>query len=190
MKSNKTLRKAILFGVLIFLAGLIGQPTAHGYLHPADPLVLLAAVVLPFPYAAAAAGGAGILADLVRGYYLLSPCTLIIRVLMVLAVKGLLKTRPAEKYPELMASAAAFIPVAGYYLSELIYQLCIGGGLSAFSVAAVTLRKDLIQAAASVLLFVFLYDIYKGVQAGRETLRRKKAAEAAAGEEKQHEQNS
>lgn len=175
MKTSKNITRAVLFGVLIFLAALVGPRVAHGYIHPADPLIVLAAMLLPAPHALIAAGVASVAVDLLKGLYLLSPATLIIKLLMVLAVKGLLKTKPAQKFPELMASLAALIPVPGYYLSELIYQLIRGQGAAAFSAATVTLRSDLIQAGASVLLFVFIYDLYKGIKAGREEVRRLKA---------------
>lgn len=178
MKSKKY-TSAIVFGILIFLAALIGQPTAHGYLHPADPLILLAAVLLPLPQSMVAAGLAGLLADLAKGYYLLSPFTLIIKLLMVLAVKGLLKTKSAQKHPELMVSVAALIPVPGYYLAELLYQLITGNGASSFANAAVTLQKNTVQAAAGVLLFILLYDLYKGIKAGTEAVRRQEEEKAA-----------
>ena len=176
MKNNKTLNRTILFAILIFFAALIGQGTAHGYIHPADPIIMLAAMLLPTPYALAGAGLASVAADLIKGYYLLAPATLIIKLLMVMAVKRLLTLKPAQKHPELMASAAALVPVPGYYLAEAIYQLCIGKS-AAFTTATVTLQKNLVQGVAGILVFIFIYDIYKGIQAGREEVRRMKAAE-------------
>lgn len=175
MKLSKSTKQAILFFILIFAAALVGQGTAHGYLHPADPLILLAGMLLPLPHALVSVGLASLLADLGKGYYLLAPVTLIIKLLMVWTVKVLLRTKPAEKHPELMVSIATLIPVPGYYLAELIYQLCIGKKFQAFSLATVTLRKDLIQAVAGILLFILIYDLYKGIKAGREEIRRLKA---------------
>ncbi len=180
---NKNTKTALLMGVLIFAAAIVGQRTAYGYLHPADPLILLAGMLLPMPHAMISVGVAGLLADLAKGYYLLAPITLVIKLLMVWAVKMLLKTRPAEKYPEVMVSAAALIPVPGYYLGELIHQLCTGGKLASFATAAVTLRKDLVQAVASILLFIVIYDIYKGIKNGREEVRRLKAEKEEEPEE-------
>ncbi len=171
---NRNTKSALLWGALIFMAALIGQSTAHGYLHPADPLILLASMLLPLPHAMTAVGIASLLADLGKGYYLLAPVTLGIKLLMVWAVKGLLKTRPAEKHPELMVSIATLIPVPGYYLAELIYQFCIGKKWASFSIATMTLRKDLLQAVAGILLFILVYDLYKGIQKGREEVRRLK----------------
>lgn len=175
MKFSKNTKLAILFSLLIFAAALIGPRTAHGYLHPADPLILLSGMLLPLPHALWSVGIASLLADLGKGLYALAPVTLILKLLMVWAVKGLLRTKPAEKHPELMVSAAALIPVPGYYLAELIYQLFLGKKLASFSIAAVTLRKDLVQAVAGILLFLIIYDFYKGIKAGKEEVRRLKA---------------
>ncbi len=175
MKLSKNTKRSILFFILIFTAALIGQATAYGYLHPADPLILLAGMLLPTPHALISVGAASLLADAGKGYYLLAPVTLLIKLLMVWAVKGLLRTKPAKKHPELMVSIAALIPVPGYYLAELINQFFLIKKSAAFSIAAVTLRKDLIQAFAGILLFILLYDLYKGVKAGREEIARIKA---------------
>lgn len=174
---RKNVKSAVIFGILIFLAALVGQGTAYGYIHPADPLILLAGMLLPLPHAMVSVGAASLLADIAKGYYLLAPVTLIIKLLMIWAVKALLKTDLAKKFPEIMASIAALIPVPGYYLAELIHQLCTGGKLASFATAAVTLRKDSVQAVASILLFIVIYDIYKGIKAGREEVRRLKEAE-------------
>lgn len=182
MKLSKETKRAILFGVLIFFLSLIGQRVAHGYIHPADPIVLLAAMLLPMPHAMIAAGVAGVAVDLIKGLYLLSPATLITKLLMVLAVKLLLKAKPAQKHPELMAAPAALIPVPVFYLAELINQLIGGKGLGAFGAATITLQADLVQAAAGILIFIFIYDLYKGIKAGREEMRIK-AQKAAAKEE-------
>lgn len=81
-----------------------------------------------------------------------------------------------------MILPAFLIPVAGYYLAEAIALLIGGEGSAAFLLAAGTLRKDLIQAAASVLLFILIYDIYKGVEAGRAEFRRQNKEQEEEGE--------
>ncbi len=167
MKMQKQTKSAVIFGILLFLAALIGQRVAHGYIHPADPIVLLAAMLLPTPHAMVATGVTGVAVDLIKGLYLLSPATLLVRLTMVLAVKALLKTKPARKHPELMASAAALVPVPLYYLAEVINQLIHGQKLASFGAATITLQADLVQAVASILIFIFIYDLYKGIQAGR-----------------------
>ena len=171
MKMSKTLKQTLIFAVLMLVGGWIGQPTAFGYLHAADIFILMAAIVLPAPYAAAAAGVSGALADLLKGYWGLSPYTLVIKVCMVLMGKLLLKMPIAKEHPEIAVAPAALVPVAGYYLYAFFFNLFTGGGLASFGLAAATLQKDLLQAAASVLLAVFIYDIYMGIRAAKETLK-------------------
>ena len=182
VKQSKTLLHTFLFFIFIFLAALAGLPTAYGYLHPADPLILLAALLLPAPHALLAAGFGSVLADVFKGFYLLAPVTLALKLLMVLAARALLHTRAAQKHPECMILPAFLIPVAGYYLAEAIALLIGGEGSAAFLLAAGTLRKDLIQAAASALLFILIYDIYKGVEAGRAEFRRQNKEQEEEGE--------
>lgn len=174
---NKKIKKVIPFGVLIFLLMLIGQPTAYGYLHPADPLVLLTAMLLPTPAAMLATGLSSLAADLIKGYYLLAPVTLIIRILMVLLVKKLTTLSPSKKHEELLAAPALLVPVIGYFLGELLFGLIAGLKGAAWSAAVGTLTKNLIQAVASVLLFIFIYDIVKGFSAARAQMRAQKEEE-------------
>lgn len=183
---KKISSKFIIFAVLIFLFALCGLPTAFGYLHPADPLILLASLMLPTPSALISVGVASIAADLLKGYYLLAPVTLIIKLLMVLLAKKLIRLPAAEKHPELMASPALLLPVVGYFLGELIFGLFQGKGTAALSVAAATLTKNLIQAVASVLLFIFLYDLVKGVSTAKAKLKEESEKEVQK-EEENHE---
>jgi len=174
VKQSKSIKRTVIFTLLIFLAAFIGLPTAHGYLHPADPLILLAAILLPTPYALAAAGIGSLFADVLKGYVSLAPVTLLIKLLMVAAAKGLLRLPAAKKHPECMAAPAAMVPVIGYYLAELLRLLFAGSGGKAFLQAAGTLQKDLVQAAGSVLLFILIYDFYKGIKGGRAEIRHQK----------------
>ena len=175
-KLSRNFKYSIAFFLAIFFAGLVGQPFPHGYLHPADPLVMMAAVVLPTPYALVVSVLPCVAVDLVKGYYLLSVTTLIIKVLMVLAVKGLLKIPAAKNYPDIVAAPAALIPVPCYYLS-IALETCViikQPVALAFIYATRTLGKDLVQGVASLLLFMVLYSVYKKL---KERRKNKKTAE-------------
>lgn len=171
---NKNLTKPLLFALAILILALIGQPTAYGYLHPADAMILLAALLLPTPAALISAGAASLLADLLKGYFLLAPITLIIKLLMVLLAKKLLSFPAAKNHPELMAAPAAVVPVAGFFLGELILGLFQGNAAEALSSAIGTLPKNLIQAGGSVLIFIFIFDIAMGFKAAKEKIRAEK----------------
>ena len=174
IKLSRNLKYAPAFFLAIFFAGLVGRPFPHGYLHPADPLVMLSAVFLPAPWAIAVSATACVAVDLTKGYYLLSLTTLLIKILMVLAVKGLLKTKPAKEYPDILLAPVALIPVPCYYLSIALETHFIGKEplAEAFTYATRTLGKDLVQGAASLLLFMILYSVIKKIKQ-----RKKKTAE-------------
>lgn len=170
-------KKCIWPAVLVFLGAFAGLRTANGALHFADPVIMLVSILMPTPYALVSVGVGSLAADLARGFYLLAPATFVIKLLMVLAVKGLQKTEKAKKFPEIITSPALLIPVPGYYLAKVVELLCREKGFSAFGEAAVTFRKDLVQAVGSILIYFLLYHIVTSFIEFRKSLRAKKAEE-------------
>ena len=183
MKLDRNMKRAILFGILILLAAMLGQPFAHGYMHPADPLILLAAIFLPSPHALIACGAASMAADLFKGYYMMAPITLLIKLLMVWAAKKLYAAKIGQKHPEMLASFAALIPIPCYYLAEMIFQLIQKSGWESFALAAETLPKNFIQGAASLLLFILIHDLCQSFRGGLALARKKQ-------QEKEKEENT
>ncbi len=161
--------------VLVFLATFIGLRTANGAIHPADPIIMLISVLLPTPYALVSVGLGSLIADLAKGFTAMAPATLIIKLLMVLAVKGLMKTKAAEKFPEIVTAPALLIPVPGYYLAKVIEFLIQKQGLKAFAEGAVTLKKDLVQAVAGILVYFVLYHLVTSFIAFKKSLKQQKA---------------
>lgn len=161
----KNLRYALIFLFLIFFAALAGQPFPENYFHLADPLAMMAAVVLPLPYALIVSVLACVAVDCIKGYTLLALTTAIAKILLVLAVKGLLKLPAAQNYPDLIAAPAALLSIPLYYLGAAIdyfYNHLPNGSISAaLAYATRVLQKETVQAFIGVLLFVLLYGIYK-----------------------------
>lgn len=60
----------------------IDVPMTSGYIHPGDSMVFLSAIFLPWPYGIFAAGVGSMLADILLGYGIWAPPTLIIKSLM------------------------------------------------------------------------------------------------------------
>ncbi len=174
---NFSVKRLIAPTVLVFLAAFIGLRTANGAIHPADPIILLISVWMPTPYALISVGLGSLLADLVKGFYLLSPATLIIKLLMVLAAKQLIKTKPAEKYPEILTAPALLIPVPGYYLAKVLELLIQHQGVRAFSLGLMTLKKDLVQAGAGILIYFVLYHLVASFKAARKSLKKQQEEE-------------
>jgi len=190
-KSSGKVPAALKHGILIFLLSFIGQPTLQGYIHPADPFVLLAATRLPTKQALLACGIASAASDLLKGYFATAPFTLIIKLLMVLAVKGLLGLKAAKQSPDVFVSVAALIPVPGYYIAQLIkwqvYSWISGYAYNPLYWANASLTKNLIQGVASMLIFIVLCDLIKGWRKIKKAAAEIKAEQAAEQKNKKEE---
>ncbi|MBR2012716.1 MAG: hypothetical protein IJ995_00670 [Clostridia bacterium] len=172
----KNLRYALIFLFVIFFTALAGQPFPENYFHLADPLVMMAAVVLPLPYALIASVLACVAVDCIKGYTLLALTTIITKILLVLAVKGLLKLPAAQKNPDLIAAPAALIAIPCNYLgcaavhfyAAFSDETSIAKQLgAALSYATRLLQKEAVQAVLGVLIFILLYGIYKKMKERR-----------------------
>lgn len=139
-----------LFAALIFVGTqFIKVPLPIGYFNLGDPFILTAGCLVGGAYAAVAAAiGAG-LADLLSGYAIYAPATVIIKALMALVVFAFCrKSRKstAEKYLFFIigSAIAEIIMVVGYYLFESV--------LYGFAGAAVSIPGNLLQGVAGVIV--------------------------------------
>lgn len=138
----------------------IPSPTG-GYMNLGDTAVLLGAYLLG-PVCGAVAGGVGsALADLLSGYPVYVPATLIIKAVMAVIAAGLFRVLGRKGI--LLCAAAAEIPmVAGYWLFDaLLTSLSSGGAFSlCLAGSAAGIPSNLVQAAfgiaASTLLTLAL----------------------------------
>ena len=120
---NKRLRHlclAGLFSAAVFvLTAYLHIPSHTGYTHVGDGVIFLAAAVLPLPYAVATGVIGASLADLLTGYAIWAPASVVIKALIVLpfshgkgsilTVRNLLSLIPA-----------ACLTAGGYYLYEVL----------------------------------------------------------------------
>lgn len=125
----------------------VPSPTG-GYMNLGDAVVLLGAFLLG-PVGGAAAGGIGAaLADLLAGYALYVPATLVIKALMALAA-GLLWRLARHRLPRLglglvlCGAAAETIMVAGYWLYDGFLMHSLTG-------AAAGIPSNLVQAVFGI----------------------------------------
>lgn len=168
-KLPKNIKYALLFLFIIFFTALAGQPFPEGYFHLADPLVMLAAVVLPMPYALAVSMIGCVAADFAKGYLLLAITTAISKAILVLAVKGLSQCPLAQKFPDLLTAPAALLSIPCYYLGVAItrfFTAAEGNALlkqlgESFIYAVRVLQKESLQAMVGIFLYLLLYGIYK-----------------------------
>ena len=97
----------------------IPSPIA-GYIHPGDAAVLLSAFLLGPGGGAVAAGLGTAMADVLSGYAVYAPGSLIIKALMAMAAGGIIRrAKPGEKIALTLAKAsvaAEGIMIAGYCL--------------------------------------------------------------------------
>ncbi len=118
----------------------VPTPTG-GYVNPGDAVVLLGAYVLGGGWGAAAGALGPALADLLGGYGIYAPATLVIKGLMALAAGKLYRRARGKIWSVAVCGAAAeCIMVAGYWL----YDALLLGSLAA---GAAGVPGNLIQGA-------------------------------------------
>lgn len=120
-KTMEQLRKMVMTGVLMALACVatmviqIPSPT-NGYMNLGDCVVLLSACLLGPVYGAVAGGVGSALADLLSGYTVYVPGTLMIKALMAV-LTGLLYRKNRRLLP-VWAVLAELVMISGYWLYD------------------------------------------------------------------------
>lgn len=153
-----------LFAALGYVATAALQvPTpTNGYVNLGDAVVILGAFLLGPAYGAIAGGIGPALSDLLSGYMMWVPGTLVIKALMALAA-ALLYRALGKKLGAILSAgvAAEVIMVGGYWLYTALINLSEEGGFRlALAAAAAGIPGNLVQAAfgiaASTLLALAL----------------------------------
>lgn len=119
--------------------------TNGGYIHFGDALIYLAAVLLPTPYAIAAAAIGGGLADLLTAP-IWAPATILIKILLTLPFTSHTE-KILSKRNMIAPLFAAIFSIAGYYLAE---GIIFGSFISAF----LSIWGNVIQALGSMIIFL------------------------------------
>lgn len=134
----------------------IPTPGTGGYIHPGDALVILSGVILGPAYGFLAGGIGSALADLLGGYFLYVPITLIIKGLVAL-VCGLVYQKLSKnaklRYPAVAIGGAVDIVLVagGYCLCEsFIYG---------FAGALASVPANLIQGTSGLIISMVLYPV-------------------------------
>lgn len=139
---------AIFAAVIYVFTAYLHVPSFNGYTHIGDGFLYLAASLLPTGYAAAAgAVGAG-LADLLSGYSIWVPATLVIKALTACFFTSRAPSFLCRRNLWALLPAAALCG-AGYYL----YECAITGN---FAAPAAGIPGYLIQSALSSLVYLAL----------------------------------
>ncbi len=136
-----------------------------GYMNLGDAVVILGAFLLGPAYGAIAGGLGPALADLLSGYVMYVPATLIIKAVMAWIAAGLFRTLNKKSWSLPICAAAAEIPmIVGYWLFDaLLVFFATSGNTFIFCLigSAAGIPSNLVQgifgAAASTLLATALH---------------------------------
>ena len=145
---------ASLFCALTFLATLLSFPAATlGNLNLGDGVLLTGVSLLGIPGILAGAIGAT-LCDLVSGYAIYAPATLVIKLLMGFVSYGVLslfRSKARQRKLSLLVAgvSAEAVMVGGYYLFESLFLL-------GFVPALANIPFNLLQGGVAVILFFLL----------------------------------
>lgn len=118
-----------------------------GYVHFGDSLIYLAAVLLPRPYALAAAAIGGGMADLLTAP-MWTVATVIIKMLIVLPF--------TNKSAKIVTPHNVIAAVLGYFISGFSYFLAEYLLFGTWSVLLVSMSQSLIQSGGSAIFFIVL----------------------------------
>lgn len=133
MDNNNT--KKITLTALIIALTILGTmliripvPATQGYIHLGDSMLILSVITLGWKKGAIAGGLGQALADLLSGYAMFAPITLVVKILMGLliglAIEYYLKNVNEDSHVKKYFSAgilyvlSGFVMVGGYYIAE------------------------------------------------------------------------
>lgn len=139
---------AIFAAVIYVFTAYLHVPSFNGYTHIGDGFLYLAASLLPTGYAAAAGAVGTGLADLLSGYSIWAPATLVIKALTACFFTSRAPSFLCRRNLWALLPAAALCG-AGYYL----YECAITGN---FAAPAAGIPGYLIQSALSSLVYLAL----------------------------------
>lgn len=143
----------------------IPTPSTGGYIHPGDALVILSGIILGPGYGFLAAGIGSAMADLIGGYFIYVPITLIIKGLIALTSGFIYKKMQKNNATKYMAvtigGIADVIFVAfGYFFCESFMYGAAG--------AAASIPANLIQGLGGMLIAMVLYPVVISIREVRE----------------------
>lgn len=127
-KTTKIILTGLMMAMIVVATMLLVIPSpTSGYIHLGDAMIFLSVLILGWKYGAVAAGFGSALADLLLGYAVYAPWTLVIKGLMG-AVMGLFILKAMHKQGKVILGVPVYqligmvlagcVMVAGYYIAE------------------------------------------------------------------------
>lgn len=156
---TKRLVTAALFAALVCTATMsirIPTPGTGGYVHPGDGVVILCGLFLSPGWAFLAAGIGSSLADLLGGYFIYVPITLVIKGLIAFFTSRLflaLGKKSSSPWPAVIGGGILdiILVAGGYFLSESFLYGAVG--------AAASVPANLIQGSSGLVIACVLYPL-------------------------------
>ena len=157
----KSLAQVAMMAAIIFVAiSIIKIPSGDGYLNMGDCMVFVGAIILGGKKGAAAAGIGGFLSDLLGGFPIYSPFTLVIKAVMALIV-GSIVLKYSNTGKNIIMYTISFI-VAGIweviaYLGAgiIIYSLTVSTNLkTAIATSLLGIPGNILQAIVGIVIAV------------------------------------
>ncbi|MGN0174062.1 MAG: TIGR04002 family protein [Acutalibacteraceae bacterium] len=150
MGKNKTrlvVVTALFTAITAVCTALISVPMPpFGYVHFGDAVIMLAAALLPTPFAAFVGAVGGAMGDVITGYYIYVPFTLVVKLLVSLCFSNknekMLCKRNIIGIP-FMAVAT----IGGYYITDVILS-------KSFVAPAASVLGNVVQVVGSTVIFL------------------------------------
>ena len=159
-KNKKIVLTALMAALICVATMIIKIPSPlGGYINLGDCLVLISGWILSPVYGFLAAGIGSALADLLSGYALYAPATLIIKGCMALVAFGIFKLmkNKTRKLPARLIGGilAEFVMVGGYFVFE--------GFLYGFGASLVNIPPNCIQGVAGIVIGLLLVKVFEKI---------------------------
>ena len=153
--TTKKFTLTAMFTALVCVATLIYIPTVRGYINMGDAVLLLSTFMLG-PVSGAIAGGLGsCIADIILGYSLYAPATLIIKSLMGFSAGCIAKRSNSFLFTAIAAISAELIMAFGYFLFE---AFILDFGISVFFTS---IPGNLVQGLFGIIISIVLFSVLK-----------------------------
>ena len=145
-----SLVKTALMMAAIVVATMPAFPVFNGYIHLGDSMIFLSVLLLGWRRGAVASGIGSAMADILLGYAVWAPWTLVIKAVMALAVGVILGNSKASLRRVFAMIAGVIVMLLGYF---------IGGGLiyGDFRTALLSVPWNALQGALGIIIANLLF---------------------------------
>ena len=120
LKTDQTIMTALLMGMIVAMTMVVRVPipATHGYIHLGDSMVFLAVLALGKKNGAVAAGVGSALADILGGFAIYGPITLVVKGLMAYVMGAFIER--AVRNGQFSGARAKVITIAGMAIGGVL----------------------------------------------------------------------